>query len=221
MGRRIEASGPSWLVRARLGLQRVFEHYGKLVRLHRRSYRRRDRAHVSGAAPPLERKPAEREHSEQAAEQRQSHARGGRAGLEPCGDEGDDEAHDRRCEPDGKEEPGEPRHLKAPVEDGLAVALAKPADESRPEQGAVACLVAVIEHHALASSPTVEPRRVPRPTGDDGLDPRTGVGGRTAALEGRRFHRSSPRSTVTACPPIITRSPASLTRTTPPLGEAW
>src|SRR6202030_3258517 len=39
---------------------------------------------------------------------------------------------------------------------------------------------------------------------------------------GRHDHpRSSPRSTVTACPERSTRSPRQFTFTTPPRGEAW
>src|SRR6266704_855039 len=37
----------------------------------------------------------------------------------------------------------------------------------------------------------------------------------------RGGHTSSPRNTVTACPPSPTRSPARRTRRTPPRGDAW
>src|SRR5438094_26269 len=103
----------------------------------------------------------------------------------------------------------------------LAVALAKSPDEGRPKHRPVLGGVAIVEHDALAADPAVQAGRVPRPSVDGGLESRPGLGGRAAAGERHGLHeRSSPRSTVTACPPSITRSPASRTRTTPPRGEA-
>src|SRR5438552_1771668 len=102
----------------------------------------------------------------------------------------------------------------------IAAELAKPPHERRPEQGTVARRVTIVEHDAFASNPAIQPGSVPRPTVDHGLEPCARVGRRAPAVEGRRPHTSSPRSTVTACPPRITRSPTSFTRTTPPRGEA-
>src|SRR4029077_4320622 len=112
-------------------------------------------------------------------------------------------------------------HTKSSVEHGVTFAFPEPADECRPEQRAVPGRVPIVENDALSTNPAIEPRRIPRPAVDHRLESRTRVRGRAAAGEGGGPHRSSPRSTVTACPPRITRSPASRTRTTPPRADAW
>src|SRR5207253_7035801 len=96
---------------------------GELLRLYRRPYRRRDRAYVSRAAPPLQREATEREHAEQGAEEGQPHPQGGRAGLEPGGCEGNHETNDRRREPYRQEDAREPGHAKASVEDRKSTRL--------------------------------------------------------------------------------------------------
>src|SRR5213083_1705086 len=204
MGRRIEAPGGIWLVRL----------YGRADRLRHRVY-------ISRPTPPLEREATERHDGEQTAQQREGDSEGGGLRLELGGDERDHETNDRRSEPDRQQGPGEQGHPEATVQHRLAVALAESPDEGRPKDRPVLGGVAIVEHDALAADPAVQAGRVPRPSVDGGLESRPGLGGRAAAGERHGLHeRSSPRSTVTACPPSITRSPASRTRTTPPRGEA-
>src|SRR5204862_6440681 len=117
--------------------------------------------------------------------------------------------------------PGGHRQPEATVQPRVACALAESPDEGGPERRRVLGGVATVEAVPVAAAPAVQAGRIPRSSIDGGLEARPGLGGRAAAGERHGLHeRSSPRSTVTACPPSITRSPASRTRTTPPRGEA-
>src|SRR5216117_2147529 len=176
-----------------------------LVRLHGCADRLRHRVYISRPTPPLEREAAERQDGEQTAQQ--------------C--ERDYQTDDRRREPDRQQGAGEQGHPEATVQHRVAVALAESPDEGGPEQRPVLGGVAIVEHDPVAADPAVQAGRDPWPSVDGGFESRPGLGGRAAARERHGLHESSsPRSTVTACPPSITRSPASRTRTTPPRGEA-
>src|SRR5205823_14103717 len=180
------------------------------------------RVHVSRPTPPLERETTERQRCQEAAEQREGDPERRRLWLELRRGERDHEADDPRREPDWEQGAGEHRHPEAAVQHGLAVALAESPDEGGPEQRPVLGGVAMVQDHAAAADPAVQPGRVPRPAIDDRLEPGPGLAGRAAAGEGHRLHdSSSPRSTVTAWPASMTRSPASRTRITPPRGDAW
>src|SRR3989449_3659433 len=204
MGRRIEAPGGIWL-----------------VRLHGCADRLRHRVYIPRPTPPLEREAAERHDGEQTAQQYEGDSESGGLRLELGGDERDHETNNRRREPDRQQGAGEQRHPESTVQHRVAVALAESPDEGGPEQRPVLGSVTIVEDDPVAPDPAVQAGRVPRPSVDGGLEPRPGLGGRAAAGERHGLHeRSSPRSTVTACPPSITRPPASPPRTPPPPGQA-
>src|SRR5439155_1231930 len=179
--------------------------------------RLRSRVYISRPTPPLEREAAERQDAEQTAQQCEPDSEGRGLRLELGGDERDHQTDDRRREPDRQQGAGEQGHPEATVQHRVAVALAESPDEGGPEQRPVLGGVAIVEHDPVAADPAVQAGRVPWPSVDGGLESRPGLGGRAAARERHGLHESSsPRSTVTACPPSMTRSPASRTRTTPP-----
>src|SRR5579871_4542520 len=69
-------------------------------------------------------------------------------------------------------------------------------------------------YKAIGAGPRPSTRKQPRPAGaTDGR-------GFPGLLKGG-YTRSSPVSTVTACPPSPTRSPLTATFTTPPRADAW
>src|SRR5256886_1520560 len=193
-----------------------------LMWLHGRADRLRDRVHVARPTPPLEREAADCHQSKQAAQQCEGDPEGRGLRLQLRGNERDHKADDPRREPDRQQGAGEQRHPEATIQHRLPVALAKSPDEGRSENRPVFGCIAIVEHDAVTADPAVQSDRVPRPAVDHGLESCPRLGGRAAAGEGHRLHdRSSPRSTVTAWPPSVTRSPASRTRITPPRGEAW
>src|SRR5204863_2919228 len=203
MGRRIEAPGGIWL-----------------VRLHGCADRLRHRVYISWSTPTLERETAERQDGEQTAQQCEGDSESGGLPLELGGHEGDHQTDDRRREPDRQQGPGEYRHPEATVQHRLAVALAESPDEGGPKDRLVLGGVAIVEDDPVAAGPAVQAGRIPRSSIDGGLEARPSLGGRAAAGERHGLHeRSPPRSTVTACPASISRSPASRTRTTPPRGR--